>query len=79
MDNAILQRLPDRGRPADLAWKAPAGRATRHAQLFQAAIRAYEDGRTEAAERTWRQADGPCGPGRGQPTTRRLNFSSTRA
>jgi hypothetical protein len=59
VDNATLPRLPDRSRPADLARKAPADLATRHAQLFHTATRAHDDGRNEAAERTWRQADGP--------------------
>jgi hypothetical protein len=40
------------GQIADLVWHAPAATA-RHSQLFQAAIRAYEDGRAEAAERFW--------------------------
>jgi hypothetical protein len=56
VDNAILQRLLNSGRLAGLAWKAPAGLATRHAQLFLAAVRVHEDGRTDAAERTWWQA-----------------------
>ena len=35
--------------------EAPVALVVRHAQLFQAAIRAYEDGRAEAAERFWLQ------------------------
>ena len=45
VDNATLQTLPNHSRPADLARRAPAGLATRHAQLFRAAIRAHEDRR----------------------------------
>src|SRR6266536_1294775 len=44
------------GQLAYLVWAAPADLAAWHAQLFQAAIRAYEDGRAEAAERFWLQA-----------------------
>ena len=48
--------LPDRGQLAGLAWEVPAAPAARHAQLFQAVIRAREGGRARAAERFWQQA-----------------------
>ena len=56
MDTAPLRRLPDRGQLAGLVWEAPAEPAARHAQLFQAVIRAHEGGRAWAAERFWQQA-----------------------
>ena len=49
------RRLSGRGELADLVREAPVALVVRHAQLFQAAIRAYEDGRAEAAERFWLQ------------------------
>jgi hypothetical protein len=47
--------LSDRGRLAGLVQEVPADPAARHAQLFQAVIRAREGGRAWAAERFWQQ------------------------
>ncbi len=55
-----------------------AGLTTWHAQLCRAAIRACKDERTEAAERIGGRPVA-LASGRGQPTARRLNFSSTQA
>ena len=56
VDTATLRRLSGRGQLADLIWEAPADLAARHAQLFQAALHAFDGGRAEAAERFWQQA-----------------------
>ena len=55
VDTATLSRLSARSELADLIWEAPADLTAEHAQLFQAALQAFNAGRPEAAERLWQQ------------------------
>ena len=71
VDNATLQRLSNRGRPADLAWEARVGLATAMPSCSTLPSGPAEDGRTEAAEWAWRQAGRPCGLGLGSTNAAR--------
>jgi hypothetical protein len=53
VDNAALQHLAAGSEIADLIWEAPDELAADHAQVFQAAMRAYHAGDSERAEQLW--------------------------
>jgi hypothetical protein len=53
VDNATLQRLAVGSEIADLIWEAPDELTAEHAQVFQAAMRAYSAGDSERAEQLW--------------------------
>ena len=53
VDNAALQRLAAGTEIADLTWEAPEELTAEHAQVFQAAMRAYDAGDSERADRLW--------------------------
>ena len=55
VDTATLHRLSARSELADLIWEAPADLTAEHAQLFQAALQAFNAGHPEAAGRLWQQ------------------------
>jgi hypothetical protein len=53
VDNAVLRQLADGREIADLIWEAPDELVGEHAQVFQAAMRAYHAGDSERAEQLW--------------------------
>jgi hypothetical protein len=53
VDNAVLQQLADGTEIADLIWEAPDELAADHAQVFQAAMRAYHASDSQRAEQLW--------------------------
>ena len=54
VDNAMLRHLAsESGEIADLLWEAPDELAAEHAQVFLAAMHAYNTGETERADRLW--------------------------
>ena len=53
VDNAVLRQLADGSEIADLIWEAPDEFVAEHAQVFQAAIRAYSAGDSQRAEQLW--------------------------
>ena len=54
VDNAMLRHLAsESGEIADLIWEAPDELAAEHAQVFLAAMHAYNTGETEHADRLW--------------------------
>jgi hypothetical protein len=53
VDNTTLQRLAAGSEIADLTWEAPDELTAEHAQVFQAAMRAYHAGDSERADRLW--------------------------
>ena len=53
VDNAVLRQLADGSEIADLIWEAPDELAGEHAQVFQAAMRAYSASDSERAEQLW--------------------------
>jgi hypothetical protein len=53
VDNAVLRQLAAGSAIADLIWEAPDKLADEHAQVFQAAMRAYSAADSERAEKLW--------------------------
>jgi hypothetical protein len=53
VDNAALRQLAGGSEIADLIWEAPGELVAEHAQVFQAAMRAYSTGDSEHAEQLW--------------------------
>ena len=54
VDNAVLRHLAaEDGEIADLIWEAPDELAAEHAQVFLAAMRAYNAGDSERGDRLW--------------------------
>jgi hypothetical protein len=53
VDNPVLRQLTDGSEIADLIWEAPDELAADHAQVFQAAMRAYSAADSERAEQLW--------------------------
>jgi hypothetical protein len=54
VDSAVLRHLASEGgEVADLIWEAPDELAAEHAQVFLAAMRAYNAGDSERADRLW--------------------------
>jgi hypothetical protein len=53
VDNAALQRLATGSEIADLIWEAPDQLTAEHAQVFQAAMHAYDGGDYERAGQLW--------------------------
>ncbi len=53
VDNAVLRRLAAGSEIADLTWEAPDELTAEHAQVFQAAMRAYYAGDSERAGQLW--------------------------
>jgi hypothetical protein len=57
VDETTLRRLVAQGQAADLTWEAPADLASGHAQVFQAAIQAYNEADTEHAQQLWKRVE----------------------
>jgi hypothetical protein len=53
VDNAVLRQLAGGSEIADLIWEAPDDLTAEHAQVFQAAMRAYSASDPERAEQLW--------------------------
>ena len=53
VDNATLRHLAAETEIADLIWEAPDVLTAEHAQVFLAAMRAYNTGDSERADRLW--------------------------
>ncbi len=53
VDNAVLRQLAAGSEIADLIWEAPDQLTAEHAQVFQAAMRAYNVGESERASQLW--------------------------
>ena len=53
VDTATLRQLAAGGEIADLIWEAPDELTAEHAQVFLAAMRAYNVGESERADRLW--------------------------
>ncbi len=53
VDNTTLQHLAAGSEIADLIWEAPDQLTAEHAQVFQAAMRAYHVGEPERASQLW--------------------------
>ena len=78
VDNATLRHLAAGSEIADLIWEAPDELTAEHAQVFQAAIRAYHIGDPSAPTGSGRTS-GPSGRRPGQRTTRCSSSCRARA
>ena len=54
-DDTMLRRLARQGEIADLTWESPYDLAAEHAQVFQAAITAYQAAEPQRAEKLWEE------------------------